>query len=320
MLQILVAIFLSIVTSPVFSQAQPQRYLQLKDKLDRPIDGYCLDVVGSGKYIRLDMPHALIGILSLVLLLANDSAFATASKPTPTVNPSATQQQTDPGLLSVLKALLFGNSGSWIHTLTLGDAARNAQQICRYELKSAKHQRLNLPKGADTPIIVESLNALWFVHNAKLYRSGLDEQLTPGKPVKVELPRPTQFSTLVGAVDGSQPQLLGLDKAKQRVLSVNLKTLEIESHKVIVDDAALAVLDSESVHRKAGHAIAEIPFSGSAQIKILPNNDQPGRQLLVSRLRGGEQAPVLVTPRFSAAGQYLSYRAACARENCCVHR
>ena len=31
-------------------------HLKLKDRLDRPEDGYCLDVVGSGQHIRFDMP------------------------------------------------------------------------------------------------------------------------------------------------------------------------------------------------------------------------------------------------------------------------
>ena len=31
-------------------------HLKLKDKLDRPQDGYCLDIVGSGQYLRFDMP------------------------------------------------------------------------------------------------------------------------------------------------------------------------------------------------------------------------------------------------------------------------
>lgn len=34
---------------------KPQ-YLQLVNKLDRPVDGYCVDVVGSGANIRFDMP------------------------------------------------------------------------------------------------------------------------------------------------------------------------------------------------------------------------------------------------------------------------
>ena len=43
-------------SSQALSQSVSQQYLQLKYRLDRPNDGYCLDVVGSGKYIRLDMP------------------------------------------------------------------------------------------------------------------------------------------------------------------------------------------------------------------------------------------------------------------------
>lgn len=33
-----------------------QKYMRLIDRLDRPQDGYCLDVVGSGPHIRFDMP------------------------------------------------------------------------------------------------------------------------------------------------------------------------------------------------------------------------------------------------------------------------
>jgi hypothetical protein len=36
--------------------AAEHQYLQLQDKLDRPVDGYCLDVVGSGDHVRFDMP------------------------------------------------------------------------------------------------------------------------------------------------------------------------------------------------------------------------------------------------------------------------
>lgn len=31
-------------------------YLKLKDKLDRPVDGYCLDVTGNGRHVRFDIP------------------------------------------------------------------------------------------------------------------------------------------------------------------------------------------------------------------------------------------------------------------------
>ncbi|EAR61929.1 RICIN domain-containing protein [Neptuniibacter caesariensis] len=39
-----------------YSYAEGPKYIQLVDKLDRPEDGYCLDVVGSGDQVRLDMP------------------------------------------------------------------------------------------------------------------------------------------------------------------------------------------------------------------------------------------------------------------------
>lgn len=35
---------------------KPPGHLQLIDRLDRPADGYCVDIVGSGPYIRFDMP------------------------------------------------------------------------------------------------------------------------------------------------------------------------------------------------------------------------------------------------------------------------
>ncbi|ENO90252.1 hypothetical protein [Thauera linaloolentis] len=34
----------------------PPGHLKLIDTLDRPEDGYCLDIVGSGPYIRFDLP------------------------------------------------------------------------------------------------------------------------------------------------------------------------------------------------------------------------------------------------------------------------
>ena len=56
MFRILFTGLVIVASSQVLSQPLSQQYLQLKDKLDRPTDGYCLDVVGSGKYIRMDMP------------------------------------------------------------------------------------------------------------------------------------------------------------------------------------------------------------------------------------------------------------------------
>jgi len=38
------------------SNTQEPGHLKLKNSLDRPVDGYCLDVVGSGRHIRFDMP------------------------------------------------------------------------------------------------------------------------------------------------------------------------------------------------------------------------------------------------------------------------
>lgn len=41
----------------LFAQADDRGFhLRLKDMLDRPQDGYCLDVAGSGQYVRFDMP------------------------------------------------------------------------------------------------------------------------------------------------------------------------------------------------------------------------------------------------------------------------
>ena len=56
MFQKLIVAILLVGSGQALSQPEPKQYLQLKDRLDRPSDGYCLDVVGSGKHIRLDMP------------------------------------------------------------------------------------------------------------------------------------------------------------------------------------------------------------------------------------------------------------------------
>ncbi len=47
-----------LVTTALFSQTNAY-HVKLVDPLDRPQDGYCLDVAGSGNYIRSDLP--LIG-------------------------------------------------------------------------------------------------------------------------------------------------------------------------------------------------------------------------------------------------------------------
>ena len=41
---------------PAAASADGPFYLRLLDRLDRPNDGYCLDVIGSGGSFRLDMP------------------------------------------------------------------------------------------------------------------------------------------------------------------------------------------------------------------------------------------------------------------------
>jgi hypothetical protein len=56
MFRILLTGLAIVASAQALSQPLSAQYLQLKDKLDRPADGYCLDVVGSGNYIRTDMP------------------------------------------------------------------------------------------------------------------------------------------------------------------------------------------------------------------------------------------------------------------------
>ena len=53
-----IKVFLSIFAITLFAQTKPH-HIKLIDSLDRPNDGYCLDVAGSGRYIRTDLP--LIG-------------------------------------------------------------------------------------------------------------------------------------------------------------------------------------------------------------------------------------------------------------------
>ena len=56
MKSLLLFIFTTMITLNVFSETLKPKYLQLKDRLDRPSDGYCIDVAGSGNYIRFDVP------------------------------------------------------------------------------------------------------------------------------------------------------------------------------------------------------------------------------------------------------------------------
>lgn len=51
---------LALPAGPALAQAAPPErppgHLRLIDKLDRPDDGYCLDIMGSGDHIRPDLP------------------------------------------------------------------------------------------------------------------------------------------------------------------------------------------------------------------------------------------------------------------------
>lgn len=51
-------VLLSVFAVTLFGQTQAH-HIKLVESLDRPQDGYCLDVAGSGKFIRTDLP--LIG-------------------------------------------------------------------------------------------------------------------------------------------------------------------------------------------------------------------------------------------------------------------
>ena len=56
------AFFIAFSTASVQASRPPAEtsltpgHLRLMDDLDRPQDGYCLDILGSGQYIRFDMP------------------------------------------------------------------------------------------------------------------------------------------------------------------------------------------------------------------------------------------------------------------------
>ena len=43
-------------SSNILAESNDVFYLKLKNHLDRPVDGYCLDVAGNGRYVRFDMP------------------------------------------------------------------------------------------------------------------------------------------------------------------------------------------------------------------------------------------------------------------------
>lgn len=50
------ALFIAAGSASWATQSDAPGHLKLKSRLDRPQDGYCLDIVGSGQYIRFDLP------------------------------------------------------------------------------------------------------------------------------------------------------------------------------------------------------------------------------------------------------------------------
>jgi len=48
--------FVTLLCGYVLANEDTTGHLRLVDHLDRPEDGYCLDVVGSGRHIRFDLP------------------------------------------------------------------------------------------------------------------------------------------------------------------------------------------------------------------------------------------------------------------------
>lgn len=51
-----VLVFLLPFASQALGQQDRLGHLRLKDRLDRPTDGYCLDILGVGRTLRIDVP------------------------------------------------------------------------------------------------------------------------------------------------------------------------------------------------------------------------------------------------------------------------
>ena len=51
-----VALAIAIAISTTHAAAEDLIYVRLKDRLDRPDDGYCFDILGTGRSLRLDLP------------------------------------------------------------------------------------------------------------------------------------------------------------------------------------------------------------------------------------------------------------------------
>ena len=53
---LLTALFCLIAGPPAFAESPKLGHLRLIDRLDRPVDGYCLDILGVGRSMRLEVP------------------------------------------------------------------------------------------------------------------------------------------------------------------------------------------------------------------------------------------------------------------------
>ena len=59
LLSLLVSLAISITTTPASAADATTGnliHVRLKDRLDRPVDGYCFDILGTGQHLRLDLP------------------------------------------------------------------------------------------------------------------------------------------------------------------------------------------------------------------------------------------------------------------------
>ncbi len=48
--------FLALCSAPVIAADEALYHLRLVDRLDRPSDGYCVDILGVGDWLRVDLP------------------------------------------------------------------------------------------------------------------------------------------------------------------------------------------------------------------------------------------------------------------------
>ena len=51
-----VAVFVLALCQAVPAAAEDWVHVRLIDRLDRPVDGYCLDILGNERYLRVDLP------------------------------------------------------------------------------------------------------------------------------------------------------------------------------------------------------------------------------------------------------------------------